>query len=116
MRYGTALASVLFGVSTARAYHLYTAFLYALGSVAIYALVRAVGGTRAWAWIAAAALATLSPSFLVLRSFREDSLLRMPQRLNVLIKWGEGPHISALALLPLALACAWLAIREGRRV
>ena len=46
---------------------------------------------------------------------REDSLLQMPQRLNVLVKWGEGPHMSALALLPLALAFPWMALRSGGR-
>jgi hypothetical protein len=115
LRYGTALVSMVFGVSTARAYHLYTALLYSLGSVGVYLLVLAAGGTRVWGWIAAAATATLSPSFPFLRSFREDSLLRMPQRLNVLIQWGEGPHVSALAFVPFALACAWVAIRGGGR-
>jgi len=115
LRYGTALLSVLCNVSTARGYHLYTALFYALVPVGVYGLLRAAGSARIWGWIAAAATVTLSPSFLFLRSFREDSLLRMPQRLNVLIKWGEGPHVSALALIPVALACAWLAIRDGRR-
>ena len=27
----------------------------------------------------------------------------MPERLNVLIKWGEGPHICAMAAIPFAL-------------
>src|SRR5512142_46917 len=64
LRYGTAILSMLLGVSTARAYHLYTAIFYALGSVAVYILVRAGSGSRLWAWVAAAATATLSPSFL----------------------------------------------------
>ena len=115
LRYGAATVSMLFGVSTARAYHLYTALLYSLGIAGVYLLVRTAGGPRVWGWIAAAATASLSPSFLFLRSFREDSLLRMPQRLNVLIQWGEGPHISALALAPFALAGAWFAIRGGGR-
>jgi hypothetical protein len=33
-----------------------------------------------------------------------------PQRLNALVRWGEGPHISALCVLPLALAFAYWAM------
>ncbi|HLK22903.1 MAG TPA: hypothetical protein VKT81_28350, partial [Bryobacteraceae bacterium] len=38
LRYGTALLSVAAGISTARAYHLYTAFFYALGIAGVYLL------------------------------------------------------------------------------
>ena len=37
-----------------------------------------------------------------------------PQRLGVLVKYGEGPHMSALALIPIALAFAWLALEKRR--
>ncbi|MGP8243409.1 MAG: hypothetical protein ACLQVN_02700 [Bryobacteraceae bacterium] len=113
--YGTALLSALFQVSTARAYHLYTALFYCLGTAGTYALVRVASGSRAWAAIAAAATALVSPSYLFLKSFRDDSFLHMPQRLNVLVKWGEGPHMTALACLPFALLFCWLAIRDGNR-
>jgi hypothetical protein len=33
-----------------------------------------------------------------------------PQRLGVLVKYGEGPHMSALALIPIALAFTWIAL------
>src|SRR5262249_5297610 len=36
------------------------------------------------------------------------------QRLHVLMQYGEGPHISALAVLPAALAASFLALRHGR--
>jgi hypothetical protein len=113
LRYGTAIVAMMADVSTARGYHLYTAFLYCLGSAGVFALVRTVAGSRAWAAVAAIAIATVSPSFLVLPSFRVDSALHMPQRLNVLIKWGEGPHISALSLLPFALLFCWRALSQG---
>jgi hypothetical protein len=38
----------------------------------------------------------------------------MPIRLGVLVRYGEGPHISAFALLPFALAFAWTGLRRGR--
>jgi hypothetical protein len=37
-----------------------------------------------------------------------------PWRLWVLLQYGEGPHISALSLLPFALAFAWLALEKRR--
>ena len=37
-----------------------------------------------------------------------------PQRLGVLVKYGEGPHMSALALIPIALAFTWLALEKRR--
>ena len=45
LRYGTALLSKFGGVSTARAYHLYTAIFYVLGIAAVYWLVRAGKGS-----------------------------------------------------------------------
>ena len=113
--YATAALSLLSGLSTARAYHLYTAFFYCAGIAGVFALIRAAGSSRTWASAGAAAAATLSPSFLFLKSFRNDSLLHMPQRLNVLVKWGEGPHMTALACLPFALLFSWRAIRDGGR-
>ena len=37
-----------------------------------------------------------------------------PMRLNVLIRYGEGPHMSAFAWIPWALAAAWIGLRPGR--
>jgi hypothetical protein len=114
LRYGTALISKFGGVSTARAYHLYTAVFYVLGIAAVYWLVRIGSGSRIGAWLASAGAALLSPSFLLLRLIRHDSMYRVPQRLHVLMQYGEGPHISALAVLPAALAASFLALRHGR--
>jgi hypothetical protein len=114
LRYGTALISVAGHVSTARAYHLYTAVLYALGIVAVYWLVRAGSASRIAALVAAAAAALLSPSFLFLTAIRHDSFHLVPQRLHVLMHYGEGPHISALSVLPAALAAAFPALRRYR--
>ncbi len=88
--------------------------MYCLGVAGVYFLVRTGTGSRGAAWLAACAEALLSPSFLLLKSYREDSLHWMPERLNVLIKWGEGPHTCALALIPFALAFSLLAFRGGK--
>jgi hypothetical protein len=114
-RYGAAIASMMFGVVPARGYHIYIAIMYCLGVSGVYFLVRTGTGSRAAAWLAACAEAVLSPIFLLLKSYREDSLHWMPERLNALIKWGEGPHMCAMAIIPFALAFSLMAFRNGRR-
>jgi hypothetical protein len=37
----------------------------------------------------------------------------MPLRLGVLVRYGEGPHMSAFALLPFSLAAAWYGLRRN---
>jgi hypothetical protein len=113
LRYGTASVSTLLGVLPVRGYHIYTAFFYAIGIAGVFVLVRAGTGSQGAAWAAAAAAAFCSPSFLFLTHIRGDAVFRWPQRLNALIRYGEGPHISALAVLPLALAAAWYGLRRG---
>jgi hypothetical protein len=113
LRYGTALISKLGGVSTARAYHFYTAVLYSLGIVSVYWLVRVWTRSRAGALLASAGVALFSPSFLLLSDYRVDSSYWVPQRLHSLMSYGEGPHISALSILPAALALSFLALRRS---
>jgi hypothetical protein len=114
MRYGSAFLVRYAGFSPARAYHFYSALVYCLSVAGIYILVRVAGGARIWAVLAALGSLALSPSLLIFKPIRDDSALHMPQRLNVIVKWGEVPHMSALAILLFALAAAWLAL-PGRR-
>ena len=116
LRYGTAAISRWFDVSTARGYHLYTAFLYSLGIAGVYVFTRTVARSRGWAIWTAAAAAIVSPSLLFLAHFREGykPFYYMPVRLGVLVQYGEGPHMSAFALLPFALAFAWHGLRRGK--
>ncbi len=115
LRYGTAALSLLRGVSTARSYHLYIALLYAIGIVGVYWLVR-TGSRSRWPalWTAVASM-VVSPGFLLFANQRIDyrGVKWMPLRLGVLIRYGEGPHMSAFALLPFALAAAWWGLRRG---
>jgi hypothetical protein len=116
LRYGTAALARACGISTARAYHLYTALFYCLGIAGVYLLVRLGSGSRGAAWLAAAAAAVLSPAFLFKANIREDvaHYFFLPQRLNALVRYGEGPHISAVACLGLALAASWRALERWR--
>lgn len=112
LRYGTALISLLAGISTARAYHLYTAFFYALGISGVYLLVYTGSRSRAQAWLASVATALLSPALMLMADFRIDSPYWVPLRLHVLAVYGEGPHISSLSILGFALAASFVALRE----
>ncbi|HWQ52324.1 MAG TPA: hypothetical protein VN442_01480 [Bryobacteraceae bacterium] len=114
LRYGTAAVMFLLPVPPVKAYHIYTAFFFAIGIAAVYLLARVGSGSRGVGWLSAAAAALLSPAFLFMRAVREDSTWLMPQRLGVLVRYGEGPHITSLAWLPLALVCAWIGLRSGR--
>ena len=60
------------------------------------------------------ATSLMSPIFLFMPRFRGDAWQLQPQRLGVLVKYGEGPHMSALALIPIALAFTWLALEKRR--
>lgn len=112
LRYGTALGSLLLHISTARAYHLYIAILYALGIAGVYWLAFTGSRSRLQAWLAALFVALLSPSLVLIPDLLRDSPRWVPQRLHVLISYGEGPHISALSLLGFALAASLAALRQ----
>jgi len=114
LRYGTALLSKWFGLIPARGYHLYTAIFYSIGILGVYVFTRIGSGVRIAGWLAAFCAATLTPCFLFLKDMRLDANPYMPQRLNVLVRYGEGPHMSAFALLPLGLAFGWRGIRAGQ--
>jgi hypothetical protein len=114
LRYGPALLAKAARLTPARAYHFYTAFLYVFGIVAVYWMVLAGARSRLAALLSAAATALVSPSFLFLTRFRVDSGVWIPQRLHVLMTYGEGPHISAVSILPAALAASFLALRRWR--
>ena len=112
LRYGTAALAKFYPMTEARAYHLYTAFFYCVGIAGVYLLVRTMSGSRGAAWLAAGATAVISPSYLFLVAWRADSQPLFPLRLGVLVRYGEGPHITSLALLPIALVACFLALRE----
>jgi hypothetical protein len=113
-RYGAAIVSLVLHVVPARGYHIYTGLMYCLGVAGIYVMARVGSGSRASAWVAAGGYALISPEFAFLKAYKDDSMRQMPERLNALIKWGEGPHSCALALIPWGVAFALLAFR-GRR-
>ena len=114
VRYGTAAIIKLTGFWPVQAYHFYVSLFYALGIAGVYLLVRVGTNSRACAWLGAVATSLMSPIFLFMPLFRGDAWMLQPQRLGVLVKYGEGPHMSALAIIPIALAFTWLALDRRR--
>jgi hypothetical protein len=116
LRYGTAgLMKAYKKLLAPQAYHIYTGAMYCFGIVGVYLLARMGSGSRWAALLAALAVATVSPSFLMIADIRQDAINNNlePQRLGVLVRYGEGPHMSALAMLGFALAFTFRALVSG---
>ncbi|MCS6954054.1 MAG: hypothetical protein RMK57_15775 [Bryobacterales bacterium] len=98
-------------LTPSRAYHLLAALFYAAGPVSLFWLALRLCGTL-WPAAAAAVFYSLfSPSAWLVPAVRHDaSSLWHPRRLQALVQYGEGPHVAALALIPVALlllVAAW---------
>ena len=87
-----------------------------LGPVALFAFALYFTGSRKWSFAMAVAYTLLSPSYGLFPAIERDrGLVQLPWRIQVLAKYGEGPHDVGLALLPLALLALWRAAK-GRRI
>jgi len=118
LRYGTAALTHYYPrMTAAKAYHIYTAFFYCVAVAGVYFLVRAASGSRRAAWLAAILAGLWSPTYLftaipAVADMAKDNPMLAPQRLNALVRYGEGPHMTAFGLIPLALAAASFALRR----
>ncbi|HEV8145367.1 MAG TPA: hypothetical protein VGP79_03260 [Bryobacteraceae bacterium] len=110
--FGTAILAKFLRVVPAQGYHILIGAFYCVGVAGVYFMVRVWSGRRFTGWLAAGAYAILSPVFAMFPAYFDDSLLGMPLRLNYLLKWGDGPHISALSIIPFALGWLWIALRS----
>jgi len=99
-----ALVSALAGIHPAMAFHQVTGFFYCVGPVTLFWLAARVSGRLAPSFAGALAYSLLSPSSWLVPAIASDAGgLWMPRRLQVLVYYGEGPHITSLALFPVAL-------------
>jgi hypothetical protein len=108
-----ALAAATFRISPAHAHHIVTAIFYCLGPVALYALALRLTGSRWASFWAGWIYSIFSPCLLLMpQIYTEVGSLFVPRRFQVLAVYGEGPHITALALLPAALLCLDMALSK----
>jgi 6-pyruvoyl-tetrahydropterin synthase related domain len=69
--------------------------------------------SRRWSLIAALVYSLLSPSYGLFPDVEKDrGIVQLPWRIQVLAKYGEGPHNTALMLMPLVLLALWIAARK----
>jgi hypothetical protein len=110
-----ALAAGTAAVSPAHAYHWVTALFYCLGPVTLFALVLRLSGSRWAAFFAGAFYSALSPAgWLIPKAAAGIGEIWRPIRLRDMVAWGEGPHISSLTLLPIALLLLDLSLDRKR--
>lgn len=113
----TAVAAGAGGISPALAHHAVTAVMYCLGPVFLFWFAWRLSGDR-WASFSAAALySVVSPSALLIAEVAHDMGTHFAsRRLHILVRYGEGPHVTAMALLPLALLALHWALERRRPV
>ena len=105
----------LTGVSPGLAYHFVTAMIYSLAPVALFWMAWRLCGSRACALAAAVAYSLVSPTCLLVKAARLDSGTFLgPRRLLTLVMWGEGPHLTSMCLLPLAIGMLHVALEKRK--
>jgi hypothetical protein len=111
-----AATAALAHLPPARAYHAVIGMTYALGPPALYLMAVRLGAARGAAFLSALFYSLFSPSALLLPSMARDiGGWWYARRLQVLTVYGEGPHISAMTLLPIAILALENALRSRNR-
>jgi hypothetical protein len=96
-------------------YRLAVTAMACAGPVSMFLFVFYFTRRRNWALLTALAYTFYSPSYLVFPAIMKDQgITNLPWRIQVLVKYGEGPHNTGLALLPLALILLWHAATRRR--
>lgn len=119
--YSAAGAAHLFGIPPDYAHRLLVSLATCAGPIAVFFFALYFLGRERWKWAAAVAVAysVFSPAYGLFPQIEKDrGIAQLPWRIQVLAKYGEGPHNFGLALLPLALLAVWSAGKRGgfRRV
>jgi hypothetical protein len=90
--------------SPQHAYHFLTALAYCLGPVTLFWLCYRGTGRRGYAFLTGVLYSLVSPTCFLVSGIRHDvGGLLLPRRYQVLVHYGEGPHMAAMALLPLVI-------------
>jgi hypothetical protein len=93
-------------------YRTIVSLMTCLGPVTLFLFALSFTGSRRWSFVAAVAYSFISPSYALFPDVEKDrGVAQLPWRIQVLAKYGEGPHNTALTLLPLALLALFRAAR-----
>ena len=83
------------------------------GPVTLFLFALRFTRNRRWAFVAALAYTLVSPSYGLFPAVEKDrGIVQLPWRIQVLAKYGEGPHNTALMLIPLALLAVWSTLKK----
>jgi len=109
-----AVVSKLLHCSTALAFHAVIACFYCLGPVCLFWFAWKASGRMLTAFLAGLVYSLWSPSLLLPLVRADIGNWHYARRLHTLVHYGEGGHNVVLSLLPLALLCAWMAVKERK--
>lgn len=115
--YATSVLHWVTGLEVLHSYHVVVALLACLGPVAAAFCFWYFTRSLAWALALGVVYTVFSPIYALFERVDADrGLYYVPWRLLVLLKYGEGPHLAGLTLLPLTLvALDWGRRRTGFR-
>lgn len=103
------------GISPALSHHAVTAAFYVLGPVTLFWMVLALSRRPYPSFLAALLYSLFSPAPILvanIRAWAETPL--WPTRLQALLEYGDGPHVAAVTLLPLAILALHRAVERRR--
>jgi len=112
-----AIVASLGKISAARAYHGVIGVTYASGPATLYWMAVRMGAHRGAAFLGALFYSLFSPSALLMPDVAGDlGGFWSARRLQVLTVYGEGPHVTAMTILPVAILALENALtrRTGR--
>ena len=113
--YTTAAVSAITGLSPARSFHIVEAVLYALGPVTLYWLARRLSNSAAAGFAGGILYSLTSPSAWIIGEIRADlGGAFFAQRIHTMVSYGDGPHVTSLTFLPLALFAVHEAMERGK--
>ncbi len=108
-----AATAQLLRISPAHAHHIVTALFYCLAPVTLYFLAVRLSGSRLAGFCAGLFYSLIAPSAILIATVRHDLGTPLgPRRLQALMEYGDGPHLSALALVPLAVLSLDIALER----
>ena len=103
------------GLSTARSYHVVVGLAYCLVPLSLFVLARVLTASLTQSFLAACFASVISPSAWLMPGYSlYPAYHQFGQRFVDTTYWGEGPHTTSVALLPLALAALHLGVTRVR--
>ena len=109
--------STLLGWTPQHAYHFLTAITYSAGALTLFWLCYAANHDRVQALLAALLYSLISPTCFLVPLIRADADGWLsPRRYQILVHYGEGPHISAVAMIPVVILALHGAVSVRNRV